>query len=193
MNELEDNELISLFQSGETAKQERAFRYFYRQYFGLIESLIVSNSGQKEEVADIFHDALIVLFNKAKHPDFSINSSVKTYFYSICRNLWLMKLRRSKRNIALQDQHEQIEIDDNQLKTLEMNERKTLLLSLLEEMGEECQRILELFYFQKMKIKQIQKELNLVSEQVTKNKKGKCLKKIRTKIMESRLYQESFR
>ncbi len=193
MTQFKDQELIRFLQSGNPDLQEKAFRYFYQQYFGLIESLIVTNSGQKEQVPDIFHDALIVLFNKAKQPGFSIGSTLKTYLYSICRNLWLMKLRSAKRNVELQDQHEQIELDHNQLDTLEVNEKRTLLLSLLSEMGEECQRILELFYFRKMKIKQIQQNLSLVSEQVTKNKKGKCLKKIRTKVMESRLYQESFR
>lgn len=193
MTKLPDQQLLQLLQSGDPSLQENAFRYFYRQYFGLIESLIVSNSGQKEEVPDIFHDALIVLFNKAKEKDFHISSSFKTYFYSICKNLWLMRLRKAKRNVELKDQHEQIELEDNHFETLEVNEKRDLLLSLLGEMGEECQRILNLFYFRKMKIKQIQEDLSFVSEQVTKNKKGKCLQKIRTKVMGSKLYQESFR
>jgi len=193
MNVLEDHELIRLMQSGDPGQQEKAFRYFYRQYYGLIESLVVTNSGQKEDVPDVFHDALIVFFNKAKTLDFSINSTIKTYFYSISRNLWLMQLRKAKRNVELQDQHKQIELSENHFETLEMNEKKRLLLSLLSELGEECQSILELFYFRKMKIKQIQQNLRLVSEQVVKNKKGNCLKKIRKKVTENKLYQESFR
>ncbi|MEM9821344.1 MAG: sigma-70 family RNA polymerase sigma factor [Bacteroidota bacterium] len=193
MNVLEDHELIRLLQSGDPLHQEKAFRYFYRQYYGLIESLIVRNSGQKEDVSDVFHDALIVFFNQVKNSDFSINSTVKTYFYSICRNLWLMQLRKAKRNVELKDQHEQIVLDEDLFETLEMNEKKRLLLRLLNELGEECQRILDLFYFRKLKIKQIQQSLQLASEQVVKNKKGNCLKKIRKKIMENQVYQESFR
>lgn len=187
---LSDSAIIEALKSGEGARQEYAFRYLYRNYFGLIESLIVSNTGHQEDAADIFHDGLIVLFNRIKKGDFQLKSTIKTYLYSICRNLWLMKLRRGKRETSLEDQHERMHIQEDHFKTLERNERKDLIVKLLKEINEDCRKILELFYFRKMKMNDIRSVLSMASEQVAKNKKSRCMKAIRVKVQENPQYKD---
>lgn len=179
MQHLPDSEIIELLQSGEPALQENAFRYLYRQYFGLVESMVVQNSGATEDVKDVFHDGLIVLFNNAKKEGFTLSSTLKTYLYSICRNIWLMKLRKTKRETPLQDHHEHIPVEGNIFDTLLTNERKQLVVNLLSKLGEDCRRMIELFYFNKMKMAQIREVFNLGSEQAAKNKKSLCMKKLR--------------
>lgn len=149
MNQLTDSAIISFLQSGKNLQQENAFRHLYRKYYGLIESLITSNSGTREDAADIFQDGLIVLFNNVKKGAFQSDSSLKTYLYSICRNLWLMKLRKGKRETPLSEQHEFVQVQEDHFNTLVFDEKKTLLLQLLKELNEDCQKILELFYYRK--------------------------------------------
>ncbi len=193
MEQTKDSEIIKFLQSGKANQQEKAFRYLYRSYFGLIESLVLTNSGTKEDAADIFQDGLIVLFNNAKKDVFQLKSTLKTYLYSICRNLWLMKLRSSKRETALEDKHETIQIQEDHFNTLVVDEKRKLLLDLLQELGDDCRTILELFYFRKLKMSEIKARLNMASEQVAKNKKSKCMKNIRSKVMENVTYQQSLR
>ena len=150
MQHLPDSEIIELLQSGEPALQENAFRYLYRQFFGLVESLVVQNNGAPEDVKDVFQDGLIVLFNNAKKEGFTLSSTLKTYLYAICRNIWLMKLRKTKHETPLQDQHKYIPVDGNIFDTLLTNERKQLVADLLSNLGADCRRLIELFYFNKM-------------------------------------------
>ncbi|MEM9916822.1 MAG: sigma-70 family RNA polymerase sigma factor [Bacteroidota bacterium] len=182
MKKYSDSDIISMLQSGDRALQDAAFRHLYHCYFGLIESLIVRNSGQAHEVKDVFHDGLIVLFNKVKTADFSLSSTLKTYLYAICRNLWLLKLKKQKREVVLEDTHERMQVEESHFQTLVETERKALVRSMIESLGRECQQILELYYYRRLKMVQIQQTLGLVSEQVVKNKKGKCLRKLRENV-----------
>lgn len=191
--EHKDTEIFQQLQSGHSAVQEKAFRYLYQNYFGLVESLIVSNKGTKEDAADIFHDGLIVLFHQVKAGKFREGSSLKTYLYSICRNLWLMKLRRQKKEIRLEEKHENMLVEDHIFQTLEQTERKKLLVKILGELKEGCRQILDLYYFQKMKMRQIRQHLNLASDQVAKNKKSRCMQHLRTKVMQNPFYQNMLR
>lgn len=192
-NYLEDQQLITALQSGDTNRQETVFRQIYRQYYGLVESMVLKNSGQINDVADLFHDTMIVFFNKAKQPDFQLSSTIKTYIFAISRNLWLMKLKKNKKEIQVETAQMESPIEEEFYKTLELTERKKLIRQLIGQLGEECQKILELYYFRKMRMVQIQKSLALTSEQVAKNKKSKCLKRIRKSVMENIQYQQILR
>ena len=174
-----DHEILQMLQSGEPAMQENAFRYLYRQYYGLVESIVVQNNGHQEDAKDTFHDGLIVLFNNVKKNGFLLSSSLKTYLYSICRNLWLMKLRKAKKETPLQDHHEYIPLDEDLFDTLIMNERKALVVQLVQKTGDDCRRLIELFYYHRMKMTDIMEVFNLGSEQAAKNKKSNCMKKLR--------------
>ena len=194
MKTLDDQTLVTYLQSGDPQRQENAFRFIYRQYYGMIESLVVTNQGSKEEVPDLVQDALIVLFNKAKQPDCKLQHLLKTYLYGIARNLWLMKLRAAKRQpLQLNEKIHDIKLESDLFKTLELNEKQSLIKQLIQELGDECRRILHLFYYRKMKMIQIQDTMNLTSEQVAKNKKSKCLGRLRKTVLENTYYQEVLR
>lgn len=191
MGHLTDDEILSHFQSGSPALQEAAFRQIYREYYGMVESLVVKNNGSPELAKDVFQDGLIVFFNKAKLGDLRLTSSLKTYLYSICRNLWLMQLRRSKREVAIEDAPAHVPIEMDFFQTLVVDEKQKIIVQLLEKMGEECQKILELFYYRHMNMVKIMEAFGLGSEQAAKNKKSQCLKKLRTAVMENNFYKKT--
>ncbi len=193
MEQFSDTAIVEHLQSGISKKQELAFRFLYRQYFGLVESMIVRNSGTKEDVADVFQDSLIVLFNNIRKNTFHQNSSLKTYLFAVSKNLWLMRLRKTKREVSLEDQHQAGQIQEDHLDTLVMDEKKKMLFDLLQELGKDCRMILELFYFRKLKMLEIKTQLNLASEQVAKNKKSKCMKSLRSIAHQNTLYKETLK
>lgn len=188
MKELSDKNILNYLQSGKTALQNKALRFLYAEYYGLIENMILKNSGSKEDVPDVFQNGLIVLFNKAKQTDFRLSSTLKTYLYSICRNLWLMEIRKNKRKTPLEDHHEFIAVEEDNFETLVMNEKKQLVMQLLEKMGDSCRQVLIHFYYKKMRMAQIKENMSYSSEQVAKNKKRACMKKLREMIMNNPNY-----
>ena len=190
MEKVTDTEIIQLLRSGEKNQQNQAFRLLYRYYFGLIENLVLNNKGVRDDAKDIFQEGLIVLFKNVKNQEFRLQSTIKTYLYSICRNLWLMQLRKTKREVVLEEKHDHISVEENQFKVLEMTEKKRILLHLLKGLNDSCREILMMFYFRKMKMEEIRTLLNLKNEQVAKNKKSRCMKNIRSKVRESEAYQQ---
>jgi RNA polymerase sigma factor (sigma-70 family) len=63
----------------------------------MILQLVVNNNGDEDEAKDIYQEAIIVLYNKVKRGDFELSSKLKTYIYSICRRLWLKRLKQLNR------------------------------------------------------------------------------------------------
>ncbi len=185
----DDRTIIQMLQSDSQREQDEALRQLYKQYFGMVESLIVTNSGSSENAKDVFQDGLIVLYNRVRKGDFTLTSALKSYLYAICRNLWNMKLRTAGREPALENHHERIPLEEDLFKTLESTERQQLIAGLFSKLGEDCRRILDLFYYQKMSMAEIMVAFSLGSEQAAKNKKSQCLGKLREMVMTSNFYK----
>jgi DNA-directed RNA polymerase specialized sigma subunit len=66
---------------------------------------------------------------------------------------------------------------------IENREMNALLMKTMEELGETCKKILVLFYFENMSMKDMVASTSYENEQVVRNKKYKCLKKLEEMIM----------
>ena len=191
MSKVDDTTLLQWIASGKQEENDRAFSYLYRDYYDLIEKVVIANSGKPADAEDIFQDALIVLFHQVKKGNFTLTSSLKTYLYSICRNLWLKKLRHLNRVVTLSDTLQQyVNIEESHFKTLEVNEEKVMIARFLEQLGQGCREILVYFYFDRLKMAEIAQRMNLSGEQVAKNKKSGCLKKLKDLISRSSYFKE---
>lgn len=190
MPELDDKALIDLIKSSDSSENDKGFRYMYKEYLGMIQNVVVNNNGDSQDGEDIFQDGMIVLFNQARKPDFELRCTIKTYLYSICRNLWLKKLRKSSRIVELSDTIKQfITVDETQLKTLEVTEEKEIVANYLNQLSNGCQEILKYFYFDKIKMSKIAQLMGLANEQGAKNKKSMCMKKLKSLMKDSKHFK----
>ena len=186
MYELDDKALLELLKSSSQQDNDKGFRYMYGAYLGMIQTIVQNNKGDAKDAEDVFQDALIVLYNQTKKEDFELRCTIKTYLYSICRNLWLKKLRKSNRVVELSDSVKQfVTVDETQLKTLEVTEEKEIVANYLGQLSEGCQTILRYFYFEKKKMSEIAQLMGLANEQGAKNKKSVCMKKLKSLMKNS--------
>ena len=72
------------------------FKWIKNKYYPMIRQLVLMNNGTEEDAEDIFQTGVIVLWEKIKNDSFERKSSVKTFFYSVCRNQWRKKLNEKK-------------------------------------------------------------------------------------------------
>ncbi len=155
-------------------------RYLYRKYYRMIEQLILKNNGSSEEAADIFQDGVVVLYRKVREPGFQKTAAFGTFLYAICRNLWLMRLRKRKRETNLTEVHQEtIPLDEDLFDYLHANERSQWIANALSQLKDDCRRVLVYFYFDRLKMSEIQEKMQYQSEQVAKNKKSRCMKRLR--------------
>ena len=184
MKNWSDEEIIFCLQ-GEDAKKDLALKQIYVQLYPSIKSYIQKNNGSDEDAADIFQDTIIVFYEKVRQNQFQLNSSIGTYMYSVCKHLWLNKLRTQKKVISLTEESDSITVDPLSLTVIGSKERNDYLKLLLESIGKDCKRILVYYYYDRLKMKEIADRMNFANDQVAKNKKSSCLKKLKSIVSES--------
>ena len=84
-------------------------KHLYANYYPMIRDLIQKNGGSEDDASDIFQDGMVVLYQKSQDPQFSWTSTLKTFLYAVCKNKWLMHLRK-KRNNATLDLDDSVEV-----------------------------------------------------------------------------------
>lgn len=178
MNESK-GDIVKLLQSGDKSDQDVAFKFLYDEYFGLVKKFVSSNEGTIEDASDVFQDTLVAIFNNFNKPGYSISVGLKTYVYAIARNIWYKRLKRAKPEFQLPENFEELKVAESELEILETKEKYAHLHHLLDEIGEDCKNILLLFYFESKSIREITEKLQHANENLTKNRKSRCLKKLK--------------
>lgn len=192
MREWTDKSLIAQLKSADDQEVNKAFKILFQEYYQSIKHFILSNNGTVNDAEDIFQDGLIVFYKKVRSGKLELTCSLKTYLYSICKYLWFNKIRK-KKEFDLDGDEDFVLIEESQLETLIKTETGELVADLFGELGEECKSVLVLYYYEQLKMREIAQRMQLASEQVAKNKKSKCMKKLRTIVLESSFYQELLR
>lgn len=146
----------------------------------MIVNLVINNNGSTDDAADIFQEGMIVLFEKAKQPDFELHCQLKTYLYSVCRRLWLKKLQQQKKgSVQIEDIEQAVPVDED----LEIHERNQANFSIMEnamnKIGEPCKSLLEAYYIQKKPMLQIAEEFSYTNADNAKTQKYKCLVRLK--------------
>lgn len=176
---LNDKSLLSKLLSNSKNDQNLAFVEMYQRYFSLIEQYVLRNSGNTSDAKDVFQDGLIVFYQYLSKQDFSLESSIKTLIYAICKNLWLEKMRKGKKIILDEESMKNFQVDKTAQDVLIDSQEKLKIQSLLHQLGDPCKSLLTMYYFNRFSMAEIAERLDYASADVAKNKKSLCMKKLK--------------
>lgn len=179
----EKDSIIALLQ---TNKSE-AFKAMYLQYYRMCLYFIKQNNGSEIEAQDIFQEIMLIIYEQFVIEDKSIECSIKTYIYSINRNLWLNKLKEMNKKVSIHEFEDflEVNVDDRSIDLKQEDEKRfSILENSLKQLGEKCKQILQLFYYEKKSMELIAEQLNYTNALNAKNQKYKCLKQLKQKIDE---------
>lgn len=175
--------------SGLRARNHAILQEIYQAFFPAIRSHIQQKGGRLEDAEDAFQDSLVVLYRKLDEETFQLTSSFGTFLYAVASRIWLGRMSRKQKNpqtpLALS---EPIETHD-MAQALEQTEKYRLFREKLQLLGQDCQRVLQLF-FAKKPMKQIAQEMGYGSEQYAKKRKFQCKQKLTELIQKDPRYQE---
>ncbi len=165
---------------GLAQNDRQAIETIYKQHYGMVQSLIINNNGTSDDARDIFQEAMIVLYEKAKSGSFELTSQLKTYLYSVCRRLWLKRLQQQQKFIPeLNNLEETIPVEDD----LEHHDQRSGELQMMEKammsLGEPCKSLLEAYYLQKKNMTEIAGNFGYTNADNAKNQKYKCLMRLK--------------
>jgi len=188
-----DSELVENIRAGQ--RMEETIKAIYRTNFDSLCWYITNNSGSREDAEDIFQEVVVSFIDLVQKDKFRGESSVKTFLFSLNRFTWLNELKRRGRALAREEKfekgQERVEVDSHH--QLTDREGKTAVLRLLDAIGETCKKILLLFYYENLPMKEIVEATDYENEQVVRNKKYKCLKQLEQLINEKPHLKETLK
>ena len=116
---MNDNKYITALLNNDRVLLEE----MYQQYFPMIEALVTQHKGSSEDARDVFQDGLMTVYGKVEKGDFELTSSLKTYLYSVCRFIWLRKLKKKRSQPVTNEALEGLK-DEQDIESLLLNEEK---------------------------------------------------------------------
>lgn len=178
---MDDHKIIDLIRSG---SNDKALAVLYR-YFPLMQKMIRTNGGSRQDAEDIFQEALIILCTQVREKDLQLTAKLSTYLFSICRYLWKDESKKRKRHLLQAFETGLTDAEKQALERLrEADKRASLAEKVLLELGERCRELLLLFYNGSMKLKDIAAHMGYSSENTAKNQKYKCLEAAKNRLKE---------
>jgi RNA polymerase sigma factor (sigma-70 family) len=165
---------------GLASNDRESVETLYRQHYRMVQALIINNQGTTDDAKDIFQEALVVLYDRAKSGSFELNCQIKTYLYSVARRLWLKRLQQlQKFSPDISSIEETVPVEEE----LEAQEQKNAEYLMMEKammnLGEPCRSLLEAFYLQKKSMTEIAGNFGYTNADNAKNQKYKCLMRLK--------------
>jgi RNA polymerase sigma factor (sigma-70 family) len=180
-----DRELIETIKEGRVGNL--AIKHLYRNYYYGLSNYIKLNQGSEQDAEDIFQEVIVNFIEIVKSNKFRGESSIKTFLYTLCRYAWLNELKKRNRVLLREEKYEgSRDQEDKDVSHLMVErEAKSLVMAMIDKLGDICKRILVAYYYDNFSMKEILPLVEFQNEQVLRNKKYKCLKSLELMLTEN--------
>lgn len=173
-----DQALLSAL--GENREMDNAVRALYRQYYETLSIYIRQNNGNEQDAEDVFQEVVVTFIDLVRQGKFRGESSIKTFLYSLNRHIWLNELKKRNRMQVRNLKFEQAKeaVDKDVSIHIAGREARQQIINIIDQLGDACKQVLLAFYWQELSVREMLAFLPYENEQVVRNKKYKCLKKL---------------
>jgi RNA polymerase sigma factor (sigma-70 family) len=173
-----DDQIIAKIRNGGQAE----LGWIYEQYRGeFIHWISREFNCSSDDSKDIYQLTILIFYDNIKSGKLQhLVSSVKTYLFGIGKNVARDNLRKLRRNTPIDEhlwlrEHLVDEPDGKVDENLFVIAKKALA-----DLGQPCQRLVELFYYERKSMDEISLELNYKNADTAKNQKYKCMARLRS-------------
>lgn len=177
-----EHHLLAALAAGDRTATEQ----IYQQFFHIVNGWLIKNGGAAADAADVFQEAMVVLFEKAADEDFRLTCSIGTYLFAISKRLWYKKLERQNREPVFfkEDADGEEEsyggvYEDDISAHQERETHYEQLNAALDQIGEPCRSLLKAFYHHDKSMQEIAADFGYTNPDNAKTQKYKCLTRLR--------------
>lgn len=176
-----DTELLQ----GLAAGDRTVVASLYKLYLPVLTKWILSRGGLDSDADDIFQESLLVVYEKAKSPEFCLTCKLSTYLFAVSKRLWYKKLERSANFYNLdteEGEEEQLyghSYDGDVQEHWEKEAQFEQLNQSLDQLGEPCAALLKAFYIDKKNMQEIAEAFKYTNAENAKTQKYKCLTRLK--------------
>jgi RNA polymerase sigma factor (sigma-70 family) len=180
-----DQKYIDALLSNDLAIQKELYAKFSKK----IKRMVMHNHGNETDARDVFQDALLCIYKKAKTGSFVLTCPFEAFLYAVCKCRWLKELiKRRQKAITIGEDEECIENGGSML-TDEIKlsaERDCLLNENFNALDNNCRRILQLSWSGKS-MSEVAQTLHM-SYNYARKKKSCCMSKLIARVKQSSAY-----
>lgn len=178
-----DDEIIEAFSTGGALK-EQAVNHLMNEYIPYLPKVAKKTGLSKNEALDVFTDAIMALIDQTTSAQFKGASKLSTYFYKIFYFKCVDLFRKKTTNKI--DYKDELSISSDStpiiINKIETDEKIKQLYKYLDQLGDPCKQILLDWGFWGYNMKEIAERTGLENSVQAKDRKYKCLKKLRKLI-----------
>ncbi len=141
------------------------------------------------DLLDIYQDSILALFDNVKNGKIdSLQSSLKTYIFSIGKYMIFKKIKRLEKVQVSTLDIDRLKHYTDEVKNGEEfdQEELTLYKTSFNRLGKQCQQLLQLFYYRGYTLEDIKETLEYDNYNVVKSQKSRCLKQLKELIHKRR-------
>src|SRR3990172_6468093 len=168
-----DAEILDRIRNGD----EEVLVDLYQSNRKPILNLVSKNSGTHDDAEDLLQESLIVLWERVRAGRFEQNAKLSTFLFATARNLWFGRLRHKARETIREiDPEDHLDNSPSALEGLVTIEETAMVREALGKIGEQCRKLLLLFYWEELSMEVIAQQLGLANAETAKAKKYQCKK-----------------
>lgn len=168
-----DTRILDLIRKGD----EEALVMLYSSNRRPIVNFVLRNSGTADDAEDLLQESLVVLWERVRSGRFEYNAKLGTFIYATARNIWMQSLRRKGREMPGEiDPDGQADPALSPLEALIETEQSVRISDALGRIGEQCRKLLLLFYWEELPMNEIAAQLGFANADTAKAKKYQCKK-----------------
>ena len=167
--------------------RDEFFRELYLNVFPSVARFVRKQNGSLADAKDVFHDALIIFFEKKRDGLLEVRLTDDAYIFGIVKHLWIKKSKENQR-ILLTETESMISLPQDFETDFETNS----ILAFLRSTGQKCMTLLQAFYYEKKSLESIQALFNFSSVRSATVQKFKCLEKVRDLVKRKSKQYEDF-
>lgn len=169
-------EMVALIKINDAA----TLKQLYKTNFVKVKRYVFKNSGDEQQAKDVYQEAFVAMWRNIKDDKFSAKSetSINGYLFQIAKYKWLDQVRSARyKNTTFINR--EIEYNEPEIEENEMQKRKIkIIMDSINNLGERCQLLMKLFYFEQKPFKEIAK-IMAMDEASARNAKYRCQEKLK--------------
>ncbi len=176
--------------SGIAERNNDVLADIYDKFLPKVIAFVVKNNGHEDDARDIFNKAIYQLSARLGRSEFNLKSTFEGYLFTACKNLWRRELNRKEHRRVTSNTVKELYYEEKNLtQSLLEQERWELFKEMLNQLSDNCKKILQLF-FEKYSGRSIMEKLGYSSESTVRQRIFKCKGQLAKLIKQDERYFE---
>ncbi|GAB3902386.1 hypothetical protein GCM10028803_28970 [Larkinella knui] len=162
-------------------RDERAYQFLYADVFPRFRHWILTNSGSEMDAEDAFQKGLMNFLLNIETGKYQLQESARitTVAFEYCKRVWLTELKSARmRNHGPMPDHIDTADSADVVNDLERLDVVKTVQQALQQLKEDCRKVLEWFYVDEIPLREIAERLGMKEESV-KSKRYQCAEKLK--------------